>query len=265
MYPDFFSGRTTYFRPGGETRTRARAPISANRSPFFSGGHNYPYSTSATRLSSESHSARSDAPVSASVTISASQIPLSPLERSHDYSNNDTGDFEPIRGQSRYSRNVQRSSSSEEFSDRSGRRSIKRNTNRRLFFRRIHDETTALSSPLDPGTTATSNRDSRQLKSVSRRSMLLSIFRRNKTGRNESWTGATGRDKTESQSRASRSRLSCWKASRSRSHKTSAITTRLFRLRKHIKSGWNHKRHPTSEDQTTESSLEFIPDFDDRP
>lgn len=237
-HPGFVSGRTTYFRPGGETRTRARAPISANRSPFFSGGHNYPYSTSATRLSCESHSARSDAPVSAPVAVSASQMSLTPLETIHDYSNNDTGDFEPIQGQCRYSHDVQRSSSSEGFSESFGSTSIRRNTNHRLSTDRSDAEATALSSPLDPGTTATENRVSQGSRSVSRRSMLLSIFRRNKTGRKESWTGATGRDVTETQSRASRSRLSFWKASQSRSRKSAAITTCLSRFRQRIKSEW---------------------------
>ena len=230
-HPKDVGGQTTCFREGGETGTRVRAPIrhSTKRSPFFSGGHNYiSDSTSATRLSSESHSTRLDPPVSAPVAVSASQISLTPLETIHDYYNNDTGDFEPIRGQSRNSRNVQRSSCSEDFPDRSGRIFFKRNTNRRMSIDRSDDEATSLSRPLDPGTTATENRVSQGSRSVSRRFMLLSIFRRNKTGRKESRTGATGRDVTEAE----------WKASQSRSRRPAAITTCLSRFRKRIKSEW---------------------------
>lgn len=216
-------------------------------------------STSATRLSSGPLSAGLDGPVSALIdAASASEIPPTRLDSFQDFADKDTGEFGSIRARSCGPPNQYRPSSAEESSDRSRCTFFIRQTNCRSPIETCDHEPT--------GTITSHNTHSQGSRSVFRKSTLLSIFRRHKTARNKSWAGgSSGRDETENRWGASRSRLSFWKSPHSRSLKSSAITTRLSRFCKHIESGWNRRRHPTREDQTTESLLEFIPDFDDRP
>jgi hypothetical protein len=232
-HPDFVDGRTTYFRPGGETGTRNRRsiPQSAYRSPFFSSGHDYiQASPSAASLSP---SARLVVSLSAATSVaSASQDPLASFGTIDDQVNDTLGGS--VYGPDQV-HNLRSERSRGTFSGGGV-------DSRAIPSTRV-DSTTTFQAYPSGGHGCNKYEDDDSLhgsRSASKKSQCMSVLRKCRTGVETLWTRATGTRQGEEESRVehSRSRLSIWKAYQSRNRKSTAPTTSRFGLRKRLKSRW---------------------------